>query len=550
MAVAAHTEALKAVESLLSQHADDYAPFGVPAPRSLLLSGPPGVGKTKAVNIAATARHLPVYSVIPGPDVLPRLVAAFKSARISNPSTRDNDDDGSHGGALPHMAIVFIDEVDAVCPASTNTSVMAPTSSTPAPSPAAALLAALLDPPPLSLPSSRSRSGKSVRDVFVIAATNRPAAIHASLRRPGRFDHHVALATPTVAQRTEILRQLLPSADAVVIDEVAQAAAGFVVADLTAAAAAARNLCSEASATREDGATACDRDVDAQHLRQRLQPCTSHLRAAFAATRPSVLRTNLSPQLVNTPWSAIVGMESVKRRLQMAVEWPLRHGTTFRRLGLRSARGILLHGPPGCSKTTLVRAAATASRVPFLRLTAADVYSCFLGDSERVLRDAFATARAAAPCVLFLDEVDAIVGKRPSDGRGIDAGNRVQQRVLSTLLTEMDGVQTAEGVLVVAATNRVDMLDDALLRPGRFDDVLQVGLPDFDTRERILRRYCEDMPMEGDVDFSQMARRTEEFSGADLKSMCADAAFAAMREFDGVVKDVNDISVGMHHFKV
>ncbi|KAI0562580.1 AAA+ ATPase [Gracilaria domingensis] len=249
---------------------------------------------------------------------------------------------------------------------------------------------------------------------------------------------------------------------------------------------------------------------------------------AFQHVTPSVLRNSASSRVPNMSWDEIGGMHHVKRRLQMAVEWPLRHADTFTRLGLNAPRGILLHGPPGCSKTSLVRAAASQSRAVFIRLSGADIYSCYLGEAERMLRETFATARAAKPSILFLDELDAIVGKRSTDGQ-VD-GNGVQQRVLSTLLTEMDGIASAQGVLVIGASNRIDLLDDALLRPGRFDDILPVQLPDEHERLQILAIHTRTLSLHADVDLAQLAHRTNGHSGADLKAVCTEAGLGAMRE--------------------
>lgn len=524
MSIVAQTRALDAVQELLGHDAAEFIRLGVRRPTNLLLSGPPGVGKTKAVVIAAANRKIPIFSVIPGPNIRDEIEQAFKSAR--NAKCGDTSE-----------AIVFIDEIDAVCPASASQTASSISSAI------ASLVVSYIDPPPLQC---LKRPPKSLTHVFVIAATNIPNGIHASLLRPGRFDRHVLLTAPAFRDRLNILRALQPTADLAALTQVAERAAGYVVADLCALSTAAEKFQTQ----------------ELQPSSPSLVPPTlENLMKALRVTKPSVLRTNLAPDIPATKWDDIAGVTEVKKRLQMAVEWPLRHARTFKRLGLKRPRGILLHGPPGCSKTSLVRAAASAAHTPFLRLTAADIYSSFLGDSERSIRDAFATARASAPCILFFDEIDALVGKR--DVSSNESSNGVQQRVLSTLLTEMDGVIAANGVLVVAATNRIDMLDDALLRPGRFDDILVVGLPDFETRLAILELYCKTLVLSLDVDLPQLAQELHDWSGADLKSMCSEAALAAIREYyagpssemlDKESKDSSaeepDIVVSMRHFRV
>lgn len=520
------TDALRAVHALLTFSRDDFTALGASPPRHLLLSGPPGVGKTHAVTSIAAHYNIPIHFVLPGANAYGRLSKAFAAAYDEVNRSADRQTAQQRHS---RSSIVFIDELDAVCPAPAEHA-----SSTT--SPAASLLASCLDS------AHVIHDDVTSIDLFVIAATNRPSGVHPVLLRTGRFHRHVTLRAPTVSERLDLLRILLPTVDVDTLQKVSDHTPGFVAADLSALCRDARSSCNEQ----------CDRQDSGNVGESKGQnngvgtPCSQHLLDAVRNVIPSALRTSLAPRLAHTPWSAVAGVPEVKRRLQMAVEWPLLHACTFQKLGLTTPRGILLHGPPGCSKTTLVRAAATAARAPFLRLTAADVYSSFVGDSERILRDAFAAARAAAPCILFLDEIDSVAGKRQlgvSDGSG-----GVQHRVLSTLLTEMDGVSSANGVLVIAATNRIDMLDDALLRPGRFDDVLYVGLPDAHTRADILGMYSGSMPLADDVDTAILVEKSEGWSGADLKALCAEAALIAMRQACDPAKEVANIRVYMCHF--
>lgn len=540
----APTTALHAVRNLLHQPREAYERLAAYPPNTLLLSGPPGVGKTKAVFLAARDAHLPVFPVSPGPNLQHRLLVAFQSASHPDPTHhRDIDthkdkhnpscneqDPIARATPAPHAAVVFIDEIDEACPAPLTHG--AP----PSPSAATALLAAELDACRSRLPYARARTprrgrgrGRGGVTVYVIAATNRPLSVHPSLMRAGRFELHVAVAPPDAAQRFALLRALRPAAPPDALRRVAERAAGYVVADLLAVSQRAARGGGGGGVMHSEGQNGGS-DTRKKDEEEGNNDEEKKLLMALRAVRPSVLRTDVAPSIPDTAWKDIAGMGAVKKRLQMAVEWPLKHGATFARLGLSAARGILLHGPPGCSKTSLVRAAACEAGTPFLRVTAADVYSCYVGEAERLLRRAFAKARAAAPCILFVDEIDAMVGKRAMGGGAGADGNRVQQRVLSTLLTEMDGVTGADGVVVVGATNRLDMLDEALLRPGRFDDVLEVGLPDYETRVEVLEMYGGGLQVEGDVDWRAVAGRTEGWSGADLKRVCAEAGMAVIRE--------------------
>lgn len=514
----ADTPALQAVQRLLSTDHLSYTRLGALPPKALLLSGPPGIGKTKSVHIAAARACAPLFTVVPSTDVRHSLTVAFSSARNARNA---------------NISVVFIDEIDAICPATVSTSNSASSSAT-------ALLLSFMDPPPVPCLWGRTRKHPFV---FFIAATNRPNAIHPSLRRAGRLDNEVVLTPPCSDGRLDILVSLVPQVGRKVLELVAQRAVGFVAADLSSLCSAARDI---ATSRFEDEAPELS-----------VLPTLNDFRTAFHHIKPSILRTDLAAEVPSCSWNDIGGLDDVKKRLIMDVEWPLLHTGTFNHLGLKAPRGILLHGPPGCSKTTLVRAAASQSHAAFIRLNGADIYSCYLGEAERILREGFATAQAAAPCILFLDEIDAIVGKRSVGGRQTD-GNGVQERVLSTLLTEMDGVVSATGVLVIGATNRVDLLDDALLRPGRFDDILKVGLPDEAERLQILGIHTQKLPLGTDVNLLHIARQTVGQSGADLKSLCTEAALAAIRErFTSnqvpnfhTDEEGEKISINRKHFKI
>jgi len=260
---------------------------------------------------------------------------------------------------------------------------------------------------------------------------------------------------------------------------------------------------------------------------------------AIKSLPASILRGSILDEVPTTTWDDIGGLDEIKQQMISAVEWPLKYRETYTRLGLQPPRGLLLYGPPGCAKTTLVRAVANSSKASFLTLPVSAVFSPYLGDAERSVRDAFRTARRARPAIIFLDEIDAIVARRSLSSEQ-DEG--VQARVLSTILNEMDGVEQAEGILVIGATNRLDMIDPALLRPGRFDKILSVPLPDMASRRQILRVHTRGVPLGDNVNLEHLAQQTQFFSGAELENMCREAVLIAMRE------NIDCTSVNMAHF--
>lgn len=330
----------------------------------------------------------------------------------------------------------------------------------------------------------------------------------------------------------------LPLAPDVDLAVVAAETAAYVGADLAALARTAAMTAVRACAVAAMTAGA-PRSTAPTPLSTRLANravTMAHFRAALAVTVPSTRRDAGVVTAALTSWDAVGGLDAVKLALRQAVEWPRRFPESFARLGLRPPRGILLHGPPGCAKTTLVRAAATAAGATFFALSGAQIYSPYVGEAERLLRETFKQARRAAPAILFLDEVDALVGKRAlgDGGGGGDTSGGVQERVLSTLLNEMDGVEACAEVLVMAATNRPDLLDKAFLRPGRMDVLLFVPPPDEAGRLAILRVHARALPLAADVDLAALAAQTPRFTGADLQNLCREAAMHAVRAEGGV----------------
>ncbi|ORX62658.1 AAA-domain-containing protein [Hesseltinella vesiculosa] len=473
-------------------HQQSLATLGIECPKGILLYGPPGVGKTFLVSSVANQYGAKLL-VIHGPELYgPYVGESEEKLRLRFKQAQDLASDGSH------PVILFIDEIDALTPRREQ-----------AQSHENRMVAQLL-----TLMDGTVKQGKFV----VVGATNRPNAIDPALRRPGRFDREVHVDAPDTATRKNLLASQMrsmpldPGLSLAFVDELATRTNGYVAADLTA-------LCREATYHA----------IHQQAQQQRPIAVTmSSFQMAMAKIGPSMHR-GYQVAVEKTNWDDVGGLAEVKKQLKQAVEWPLVYKSTFLRLGLKPPRGILMYGPPGCSKTTLVKVIASISGASFLSINGAQLYSPYVGDSEKVIRETFQRARASAPSIIFLDETEAIVGKRNLGQGGGSSGDSVQERVLSTLLNEMDGVETAENVLVIGATNRPDMLDAALLRPGRFDRLIYVPPPDVDARLDILKIHSRKTPVSDEVDLRVIAMLTEYYTGADLQNICREAAMMALR---------------------
>lgn len=462
--------------------------LGIDAPRGVLLHGPPGCGKTLLARALARESGATFFS-ISGPEVIQkfygeseaRLREIFEAAQKSAPS------------------IIFLDEVDALAPRREDAAGDVERR-------VVATLLTLLD------------GMKARGQVVVLAATNRPNAIDPALRRPGRFDREIHIPIPDRPARRDILEIFtrgMPLTDDIDLDTLADRTHGFVGADLEA-------LCRESairSLRRVLGTTGSPADA-LETLR--VQP--DDFRLALTDVKPSATR-EVFVEKPDVSWDDVGGLEDVRERLVEALQWPLEHPELFAAADLRPARGILLHGPPGCGKTLLARTAAAEFDVNFISVKGPELFDKFVGESERRLREVFAIARRAAPCMIFFDEVDALAPRR---GAG-STEDPVASRLLGQLLTELDGLEELHNVFVLAATNRLDRLDEALLRPGRFDYVIPLSTPDQAQREAIFAVQLRSRPVAPDVDIAELARRTEGFSGAEIAEVCRRAVLRSLR---------------------
>jgi transitional endoplasmic reticulum ATPase len=366
---------------------------------------------------------------------------------------------------------------------------------------------------------------KSRGKVVVIAATNRPDSIDPAIRRPGRFDREIEIGIPDEEGRKEILdihTRGMPLNDKVNLDQIAKITHGFVGADLEILAkeAAMRSL------RRILPELDLEQEKISSEILQKIVINDEDFRDALKEVRPSALREVLV-QIPNITWDDVGGLESLKEELQEAVEWPLKHKEAFEHADVSAPKGILLYGPPGTGKTLIAKAIANTTESNFISIKGPELLSKWVGESEKGVREIFRKARQAAPCIIFLDEIDAIAPSRSSG----TSDSHVTERIVSQILTEIDGLEELQNVVVIGATNRIDIIDSALLRPGRFDRIIEVPLPDIKGRENIFKIHTKKKPLANDVDFLQLVEKTQGFSGAEIEGVCSRAAIAAIKRF-------------------
>ncbi|KAI8823420.1 P-loop containing nucleoside triphosphate hydrolase protein [Fimicolochytrium jonesii] len=483
------------VETSLNEP-EKFTRFGLRPPRGVLLFGPPGTGKTLIARAVAAETGAHVINVN-GPEVISKYFGETEE-KLRKLFTTANENAPS---------IIFIDEIDALCPKRDS-------SATDLEKRVVATLLTLMDGADATDDPLDTR-----HRVVIMGATNRPNSLDEALRRPGRFDREIEIGIPSAPARLEILTALLRhvphSLSEVEVAEVAAKTHGYVGADLAA-------VCREAGlktikrVTANGTAMKGDNDVD-------LRISHDDVLAALTEIKPSAMR-EIMLEVPKVLWTDIGGQAETKQKLKEAVEWPLKHPEAFARFNIRPPKGILLYGPPGCSKTLMAKALATEAGLNFIAVKGPELFSKWVGESEKAVREVFRKARAASPSIVFFDEIDALAVRRGGDETS------VADRVLSQLLAEMDGIEPLVNVTVVAATNRPDIIDSALLRPGRIDRILYVSPPDQDSRREIFRIQTKRMACSADVDVDLLSRITNGYSGAECVAIGQEAAMRAMEE--------------------
>lgn len=494
------------------RHPEIFERIGIEAPKGVLLHGPPGTGKTLLAKAVANETNANFYS-IGGPEIMSkfygeseeRLREIFKEAEENAPS------------------IIFIDEIDSIAPKREEVSGDVEKR-------VVSQLLTLMD-------GIKSR-GKLV----VIGATNRPNAIDPALRRPGRFDREIEIGIPDEQGRLDILlihTRGMPLTQDVDLASIAKVTHGFVGADLEALSKEAamrslRRILPEINLEQSN--------IPAEIL-NKIKVTKQDFDEALRDIQPSAMREVLV-QKPNVKWEDIGGLQQVKEELAEAIEWPLKHGDLFVQADVSPPKGLLLYGPPGTGKTMIAKAVAATSEANFISIKGPELISKWVGESEKGVREVFRKARQAAPCVVFFDELDAIAPHRGSEGDG-----HVTERVISQMLTEMDGLEDLKGVVVIGATNRPDIIDEALLRPGRFDRILEVPVPDKEARKQILQIHTRKKPLASDVDLDKVVEMTDGMTGADIAALVNAAAMTAIKEHVTKKKDNGELKVSMRHFE-
>jgi transitional endoplasmic reticulum ATPase len=496
------------------RHPEIFERIGIEAPKGVLLHGPPGTGKTLLAKAVANETNANFYS-IGGPEIMSkfygeseeRLREVFKEAEENAPS------------------IIFIDEIDSIAPKREEVTGDVEKR-------VVSQLLTLMD-------GIKSR-GKLV----VIGATNRPNAIDPALRRPGRFDREIEIGIPDEQGRLDILQihtRGMPLTEDVDLASIARVTHGFVGADLEALSkeAAMRSL------RRILPEINLEEPKIPVEILNKIKVTKQDFEEALRDVQPSAMREVLV-QRPNVRWEDIGGLQQVKEELAEAIEWPLKHSELFTEADVTPPKGILLYGPPGTGKTMIAKAVATTSEANFISIKGPELISKWVGESEKGVREVFRKARQAAPCVVFFDELDAIAPRRG----GSEGDTHVTERVISQMLTEMDGLEDLKGVVVIGATNRPDIIDEALLRPGRFDRLLEVPVPDKDSRKQIFQIHTRKKPLDSDVNLDRLVEMTDGMTGADIATIVNAAAMTAIKEHvSSSKKDSKKLSILMKHFE-
>ncbi|MDH3610718.1 MAG: CDC48 family AAA ATPase [Nitrosopumilus sp.] len=499
---------IREMVELPMRHPELFEKIGVEAPKGVLLYGPPGTGKTLLAKAVAGETNAHFIS-LSGPEIMgkhygeseERIRDIFKQAEENAPS------------------IIFIDEIDSIAPKREEVS---------------GELEKRIVSQLLTLMDGMKSRGK----VIVIAATNRPDSLDPALRRPGRLDREIEIGIPDAEGRFDILSihtRGMPIDDTVDLKQISKTTHGFVGADLEvlskeAAMRSLRRILPEID---------LDEDKISTEILQKIKITSEDFLDALKEVRPSALR-EVQVQIPNVSWDDVGGLAELKEELREAIEWPIKYKEAFDFVDVESPKGILLHGPPGTGKTLIAKALAKMTESNFISIKGPELLSKWVGESEKGVREIFRKARQAAPCIIFLDEVDALVPRRGSGG----SESHVTENVVSQILTEIDGLEELHDVLIIGATNRLDIVDEALLRPGRFDRIIEVPNPDSKGREQIFKIHTKKKPLAEDVNISKLVELTDGFNGAEIAAVANRAGISALKKYaDGKSQNIKEIKV-------
>ena len=491
------SEEIKKIREMVElpiKHPEIFQKLGIAPPKGVLLHGPPGTGKTLLAKAVANESEAH-FILLNGPEIMSKFYGE------SEKKIRDIFEEAEKNAP----SIIFIDEIDAIAPKREDVS-------------------GEVERRVVSQILTMMDGLKSRGNVVVIGATNRINALDPALRRPGRFDREIIINVPDKEGRLAVLKihtRGMPLTKSVNLNEISSVTHGFVGADLEAlskeaAMSVLRRFLPQLKLDSEE-------QIPPEIL-SKLVVNKEDFTDALRVVRPSAMREVLV-ETPNVDWNSVGGLDNVKGELKEAVEWPMKYPDSFKRMGIRPSRGILLYGPPGTGKTLLAKAVAKESEANFIQVKGPSLLSMWVGKSEEGMRKIFERARQVAPCVVFFDEIDSLAGRR-----GAETGTRVTERVLNQMLAEMDGLEEINDILIIGATNRPDMLDPALLRPGRFDRILLVNAPEEEGRKMILDIHTKKMPLAKNVRINEIAKKTIGYTGADLEGLVREAGMLALRE--------------------
>jgi len=499
---------IREMVELPMRHPELFDKIGVEAPKGVLLYGPPGTGKTLLAKAVAGETNAHFIS-LSGPEIMGKHYGESEE-RIREIFTQAEENSPS---------IIFIDEIDSIAPKRDEVS---------------GELEKRIVSQLLTLMDGMKSRGK----VVVIAATNRPDSIDPALRRPGRFDREIEIGIPDDEGRFDILSihtRGMPINEKVNLKQISKTTHGFVGADLEvlskeAAMRSLRRILPEID---------LDEDKISSEILQKIEITNNDFREALKEVRPSALR-EVQVQIPDVSWDDVGGLDELKDELREAVEWPIKHKEAYDYVNVETPKGVLLHGPPGTGKTLIAKALAKMTESNFISIKGPELLSKWVGESEKGVREIFRKARQVAPCIIFLDEVDSLVPRRGSG----NSDSHVTENIVSQILTEIDGLEELHNVLIIGATNRLDIVDEALLRPGRFDRIIEVGNPDSKGRKHIFEIHTKKKPLESNVDIKKLVEITDGFSGAEIASITNRAALVALKRYvSGKSQNIKEIKI-------